>query len=835
MEVWLPTILVSISVVSTLGLGLLVLARTSSKWTHRIFAACCLNLALWAIGVILVIQSATEEQAITWLRVTFAVAAFLPAIFYTFTAVFPRQRFEGSRVICAFLWSCSVALAVAAFTPWHAVSVELRSGLPPAVQYSGPVFGLFSVSLVVVFAGSITNLLRKLIGASGLERRQIQHVLMALVASMSLAVLSNVLAPLLRIQASEPYGPAFASLMMAWFAYAMVRYHLLDVWFIISRTTVYALTTTFVASTFFATISLMHWQTSAGDQRFDVATSLIVGLFIAAILQPLRDRIQLSLDRMVLHRRYDMQALMARISQNAADVVKLDQLLETVSKDIVWVMGVKPVRILLVDEKNPNALVVAFSTKEGDQSSDAFDAEALLTYMRDRGKAAILEQIIHRQPTRTEARVARDLAEMDAFLCVPLRTSSGLVGLLTLGRKTTGDIYTYDDTVAFTTVAAPLATAIQNARLYHKLEEANIHRARILGTMRGALISADADGCVALVNRSATELLGPIEVGHSIDTLMPEVAVVLQQTLQEQRAIQDFEAVIQRPDGDAAHVVMSSSCLKTTNDELSGAMVMVYDLTQIKRLEQNVKRADRLSSLGTLAAGMAHEIKNPLVSIKTFTQLLPERHDDPEFVSTFSDIVPHEVDRIDSIVSRLLDFARPRVASQGPADLAAVLRKVHALVVNQAEKAGVALEHDWPSEPLLVRGDEQQLTQVFLNLLLNALEAVPCDVPGRVEIVASMESLPLRREGMAPLFGVECASVTVRDSGPGILPDHLDYLFTPFFTTKEDGSGLGLSVVHGIVNEHGGAIDVSNTANGGAEFTVTLPLAPKVVHAENAK
>ncbi|MDX9976021.1 MAG: ATP-binding protein, partial [FCB group bacterium] len=269
----------------------------------------------------------------------------------------------------------------------------------------------------------------------------------------------------------------------------------------------------------------------------------------------------------------------------------------------------------------------------------------------------------------------------------------------------------------------------------------------------------------------------------------------------------------------------SSSCLETANNETVGAMVMLNDLTAIKRLEQKVQRADRLSSLGILAAGMAHEIKNPLVSIKTFTQLLLERYNDPDFRNTFSEVVPHEVERIDSIVLRLLDFARPKAPRFAPHNLRRIIDDVLALVDNEVRKSGITLEKRFSEDYLEVYGDEQQLHQVFLNLVLNALRAMRENEEGTLTIAAEYHRHHLRRRGVLPFQEAECVQVSVSDTGCGIAKENLDRIFTPFFTTKPDGSGLGLAVVHGIVSEHGGEIDVRSIQGQGTTFTVLLPLA----------
>ncbi|HNR32654.1 MAG TPA: ATP-binding protein, partial [Candidatus Hydrogenedentes bacterium] len=430
----------------------------------------------------------------------------------------------------------------------------------------------------------------------------------------------------------------------------------------------------------------------------------------------------------------------------------------------------------------------------------------------------------HSRPTEERIRVAEQLAELDAFLCVPLKTKSGIVGLLLLGEKTSRDIYTAEDVTMFSTLAGPLGAAIENARLYRKIEEVNLHLERIMDNMRGGVIAVDVNGVITTVNQGARDILGKINVGDRMDGLRPPLADLLRRTLAEQRSISDFETVIAGPDGERIPVLLSASLLARSEWESLGAMALLFNLTQIKRLEANVQRADRLSSLGTVAAGMAHEIKNPLVSIRTFTQLLPTRYQDPEFRASFSEIVLQEVDRINTIVSRLLDFARPRPVQFAPQNLHRILSDTLALIESQTRKSNIKVNAVFPEKDREVSGDEQQLHQVFLNLLLNAIEALQESRERQITVTMRYDRAHLRRKDAPPLFDAECVKVSIADTGCGIPQDALDQVFTPFFTTKANGSGLGLSVVQGIVTSHGGVIDVSSIPGMGTLFTVTFPL-----------
>jgi signal transduction histidine kinase len=221
---------------------------------------------------------------------------------------------------------------------------------------------------------------------------------------------------------------------------------------------------------------------------------------------------------------------------------------------------------------------------------------------------------------------------------------------------------------------------------------------------------------------------------------------------------------------------------------------------------------------------MAHEVKNPLVSIKTFTHLLLNRFDDADFRKTFAEVVPHEVERINAIVTRLLDFARPKPVRFVHQDLRTIIEHVLALVESQTRKANITIQSELPDEPIMVYSDEQQLHQVFLNLFLNAIDAMKETHGGTLTVRAYHDRAHLRRHGMAAYLETDCVRAVVSDTGCGIPPENVEHLFTPFFTTKAEGCGLGLSVVHGIISEHSGEVDVTSVLGAGTSFTVTLPL-----------
>jgi two-component system NtrC family sensor kinase len=236
----------------------------------------------------------------------------------------------------------------------------------------------------------------------------------------------------------------------------------------------------------------------------------------------------------------------------------------------------------------------------------------------------------------------------------------------------------------------------------------------------------------------------------------------------------------------------------------------------LKQSQLTLRRADRLSSLGLLTAGLAHEIRNPLVAIRTFTQLLPERYDDPEFREVFQGLALKEVDRICGLINDLLNFARPSRPNIAEENLNEVVDGVARILESQAKDREVKIAREFVPDLPKVWIDREQLKQVFMNLILNAIQAMR---DGGSLVIATRVSADGDGNATRP-----CVQVEVRDTGIGIPEENLERIFDPFFTNKDGGSGLGLSISHQIVQEHGGRILVRSKIKEGTSFFVNLPL-----------
>lgn len=246
---------------------------------------------------------------------------------------------------------------------------------------------------------------------------------------------------------------------------------------------------------------------------------------------------------------------------------------------------------------------------------------------------------------------------------------------------------------------------------------------------------------------------------------------------------------------------------------------------ELKQSQDTLRRADRLSSLGLLTAGLAHEIRNPLVAIRTFTQLLPERYDDPEFREGFQGLALKEVDRICGLITDLLTFARPSKPNVAPENVADVVDNIARILESQAKEKGVAIVREFGANLPKAWIDREQMKQVFMNLILNAIQAMKGT--GTVTLMSRAVTV----NGTQP--AAEFVQIEVKDTGVGIPKENLQHIFDPFFTSKDEGSGLGLAVSYQIVQEHGGFVTVESTPGAGTSFFIHVPVGKPVRSIKN--
>jgi len=305
-------------------------------------------------------------------------------------------------------------------------------------------------------------------------------------------------------------------------------------------------------------------------------------------------------------------------------------------------------------------------------------------------------------------------------------------------------------------------------------------------------------------------------LGQSIEVLPVSIRDVIQRSLATGEPV--LERQLTLPGALGANVILrlSTTPFRNLNGQATGVVAVINNITHVRLLDQNLRKLDRLASIGMLSASMAHEIKNAMVAVKTFVDLLIKKNQD----ASLADIVGREMRRIDSIVSQMLRFAGPARPTFGVIHLHQVIEQSLGLVQHHLEGRRINLVRSFHAAPDLVRADAYQLEQAFINLFFNALDAMGAN--GELNVVTELVPPGGAENPNAPML-----RVTVHDTGMGIPQENLERLFEPFFTTKPNGTGLGLPITRRIVQEHRGVISVVSEPHKGTTFTLLLPSATR--------
>jgi len=353
-----------------------------------------------------------------------------------------------------------------------------------------------------------------------------------------------------------------------------------------------------------------------------------------------------------------------------------------------------------------------------------------------------------------------------------------------------------------------------------ELDEVRQYLANVLESMNSGVLTVGPDGRITMINPTASSWLqGQQESfqGKMVTELFPtHVAPCVLNSLKGGERFFDVQEVVVALDGTERFIRTNAAPLCSAGGERIGALMIFNDITQLRLLQEKARRQDRLTALGELAAGVAHEMRNPLTTIRGYIQILPTEIGDPEFQQEFLTEVLKEIDRVTALTDNLLDFSKPISANVQSTIIDDVVGEVVGQVIEQAQQKDVKIATQLYSDDARVLADRNRVKQVILNLLLNAFDAV--SQGGSVRITSGREA------GAGSPDGSPYYSLCVQDDGKGIPESLLTRLFDPFFTTKEKGTGLGLSLSNRIVQEHGGLIQVSSQVGAGTRFTVLLPL-----------
>ena len=807
-----------------LGLGLAVFRANPRNYANQSFLLVSAIICGWLLSLHFAYNAGRADEAELWIRNASASGLLIVNGFDLLRlAIIYREkgwREIGKRL--SILLTPSLLVIGLCYTPLFLRSAELRGGQIPGAIY-GSLFPVYLGYLAIAIPVVVLFYLRDLRRAVGMQRVELQFVIAGSATLFALIAFT----PFVERAVAVTFAPFRVVVFSLIIAYGISTRKIMEVGFFIRRVTSYAVLTAYLLALY----GLVWWLVSTaltplfGDAHpfAHVAAAIVIAFAMA----PARGVSRSLADKLFLGtRRLDFRSTMNEAAAILKSVTTLEDLLERFAKTIAGAVATDHVFILL-------PLQQGFSQQyprpfpEGRDSLMALSKnDATISYLETTQQPLVLDELHRMRQTPELERVEKQMASLHIAVAMGIFAREHLAGVMLLGPRLSGRIYGTVEQNALQVLCGQLAIAIDNAQLFTEVQNAKIYNEILLQNLTTGVIAAGADGRITVFNNEAGQITGAKSeelLDRPVDDLPASLRELVRETLRSGERQEDRELILEAEEGSVV-VRASSSVFHGQQGEMLGVLVVLTDITALKRLELQIRRSDRLASLGTLSAGMAHEIKNPLVSIKTFAQLLPERYQDSDFRETFSNLIGHEIDRIDSLVNQLLRFARPAKPVLQPMHVHAVLEKSLQLLGHRLYQKEIKLTRSWRADVDTIRADADQLEQVFLNFFLNAMDAMKRGG----EMIVSTEIRPAD-EWVAAISGTngdvhEILRITIRDNGEGIKSEDIPHVFDPFFTTKDYGTGLGLSVVHGIIQEHGGQIEVESELAKGTSFHILLPL-----------
>jgi PAS domain S-box-containing protein len=750
-----------------------------------------------------------------------AARLFVPALLLHFALVFPERtesRLRTSTKLLAvyfvpaalLLLHVSTALNALGFVPWlgayllldklefgYLAACFLTSGLVFYKSYREAPSGILRQQLKWLTGGTLVGSLP--VALFYILPRTFGFTLPAW---MKLSVLSLVLIPLC-------------------FAYAIIRYRLMDVDIIFKRGLAYTAATAAVATVYFALVALITYIFHA--QTTGPVGGMIAIVIAAFLFQPFREGIQARLDRFFYRDRLDYRRTLIEFGRTLTNEVRLDPMLGSVMDRISQTLLVDRLAIFVESTERPGQMRMARSM--GVRLFESLDLSFLEPARPEFARGALFFESPRAAKDVTDS-VRRTLEQLDLNYFVPCRIREHTVAVLGLGKTVDGDFLSSDDVELVETIAGYIAVALDNAQLYSSLEQKALEIARlkdfsenIVESLNVGVLAVDLGGIVESWNTRMEQLFGVLRqdaVGRSLSSLLPE------ELAQEISARGDLEQITgiykqrMQHQGKTLTLNVSITPLVSKSNERIGRLLLFDDVTQRDRMEEQMSQTEKLTSLGLLAAGVAHEVNTPLAVISNYIQMLAKQMPEGDPRQSIIEKIVKQTFRASEIVNNLLNFSRTGAAEAADVDVNRVVEETLSLVAHPLKTSCIQVVKELGQPLPPVRGSANKLQQVFLNLFLNARDAMPGGGMLEVRTAAHNGSV----------------EIEIADTGAGIAREDINRIFDPFFTTKASGrgTGLGLSVSYGIIKEHAGKIDVRSTPGKGTSFHVEFPAGRKAAH-----
>jgi two-component system NtrC family sensor kinase len=833
-----------------LAIGIYVLFRrwTAPRATH-FYLFCLVSFALFTL------KYTGELDPLDWTVFWSNVLAesLQPALFLHFALSFPEERFKNinRRWLLPLVYAPGAGML--GLWIWTIATRQATELLKHRLDQTGTAYvAIFYALAALLFLRSYSR------ANTPLLRQQLKWVTRGTILAVLPFTLLYALPFLLDLHPprllSNLAGFSLVVLPLT-FSWAIVRYRLMDTDLIFKRGVAYTLATGLLLGAYFGIIALSTLVVHNGMPEQWREWGLVLTILItAAIFDPLKRRIQGWVDRAFDRHRYDYRKALIEFGRSLSSETNIEALLSSIVERLPRTLLVARVAIFLAEDSGRLRLAAAHGLPapfdEG-QAQDRLNSGSLALGFLDFDEAKDHSHIFlenAQQALHLPADQRRTAALLDLNYYLPCRVAAGqmqagegspsgpaatrTIAVIGLGRTVGGDFLSSEDVELLESLASYIGIALQNASLYARLETkiGEFERLKefnenIVESINVGILAIDLDDRIESWNAQmeAMYALSRAEaLGQALRAVFPlEFIEALEGFRNEQGVHHLYKFRIITRAGEQRTANIAIAPLLSRDFVSVGRIILVDDITERVSLETQLAQADKLSSIGLLAAGVAHEINTPLAVISSYSQMLSKQLKADPRLGPVLDKITQQSFRAAEIANGLLNFSRTSTTEFRETNLNQVIRDTLSLLDHQFKTAQIMVDLDLAEQLPPIHGNPGKLQQVFLNLLLNAKEAMPGGGRLRVATLANghVEAL-------------------VNDSGSGIAPEHLKRIYDPFFTTKTTpkpgdrrGTGLGLSVSYGIIQEHAGKIHVESAVGAGTTFHLEFPLLRKSVHA----
>ena len=623
------------------------------------------------------------------------------------------------------------------------------------------------------------------------------------------------------------------------FGHSVVRYRLMDVDVVVRRALVYAMTTVAIAMMIGAVaLGLVFLAVGNNLSTTEITLrALIAVIAMAAIVmlsEPLKNFLQERADRFFYGERYDLRQGLLDFGRTLSATTALEPLLDGLAERLKQVLGVEKVAVFIEDASGNYKLAKSSGLSEEFRVPadfrDTIRTKSAITGVVRADEIEVLDNEVSLANANGNGHASKIPQRQELHYFVPCVVRSKMVAVIGLGRASDGSLLSSEDLEILRTVSGYIAVAIENSRLYQAQQQHTEELAllkefneSIVESVNVGLLAVDEDGRITRCNTTFEELMGlsrEESVGKLVEEIFDEsfalnLGSILGKSKWHLTEIRNaYKLHAYDRNGQSLILNVAVAPLRSISSAQTGAIIVLENVSSRVKLEETLQQSEKLSSIGLLAAGVAHEVNTPLTGVSSYTQMLLGMIPETDPKHALLQKMQRQTDRASNIVGNLLNFSRTgNIVESAEIDVNKLLDDTLQLLEPQLRKSNVEMVKNYTELPPRIFGNSGKLQQVFTNLILNARDAMISG--GRITLITAVSDGEV--------------NIEVSDTGEGISEENLNKIFDPFFTTKGvgNGTGLGLAVSYGIVQEHAGTIEVQSENGHGTTFRLSFPATSK--------